>query len=295
MNSERDVLDGLRQRLPGVCEAHPLELHDRNADPGRQIQLSGVRLVLHLGSLGEELPEVVHVNDGVHDHIVDGPQEVQGREDVDDVGIHSHELADLAVLLQDPLRGQEHAAGEGEVDEHLLQDVQHRQRGLRRHGVLLELLHHIPVLAAFILLGGEVLDRLVVDQRIGQAVVQLVVVLGGGRPEPLAPQSDLDRGVAIQKEVEANENCQAGVPEVEHENQCDGQGLRQRGEKVQKHVLHGLLRRLDAAVHRADDVAHLLPQMPVQGQIVQVGEGLICDLDVRRLLDLDVDKRLRLL
>lgn len=80
---------------------------------------------------------------------------------------------------------------------------------------------------------------------------------------------------------------QLQVLKVEHEDERDRQRLHQGGDEIEHHILHRLLGRLD--------VAHLLPQVPVQGEAVQVAEGVLRDLDVGRLLHLDVNQALRLL
>lgn len=88
---------------------------------------------------------------------------------------------------------------------------------------------------------------------------------------------------------------QLQVLKVEHEDERDRQRLHQGGDEIEHHILHRLLGRLDATVHGAHHVAHLLPQVPVQGEAVQVAEGVLRDLDVGRLLHLDVNQALRLL
>mmetsp|Transcript_22314 Transcript_22314/g.63872 ORF Transcript_22314/g.63872 Transcript_22314/m.63872 type:complete len:341 (-) Transcript_22314:1062-2084(-) len=271
-NRKAHVLDGPGEGLLRISEADTAELDHRCARC-REIELRGVRLVLHLRGLGQELAEVVHIDDGVDDHVVDRSQEVQGCEHVDDIRVHGNEITKLSMVLQHTPCSDDHATREGEVDDDLLEDVENRQGCLRRHGILLEAFHHMPVLGAFVLLGGEVLDRLIINEGVRKAVVQLVVLLRRLGPEALPPKCDLNRRIDVQVQVQADEDGQAVVLEVEHENERDSDSLGKGRDEVQEDVLHRLLRCLDASVHRADHVAHLLPKVPVQGQAVQMRKG----------------------
>mmetsp|Transcript_7693 Transcript_7693/g.22566 ORF Transcript_7693/g.22566 Transcript_7693/m.22566 type:complete len:215 (-) Transcript_7693:106-750(-) len=115
------------------------------------------------------------------------------------------------------------------------------------------------------------------------------------RAEPLSPESQLDSGVGIEVQVHEDKYCKPQVVEVENEDEGHHNCFSDGWEEVEANVLHGLLGRRDATVHGLDDVPHLLAEVPVKGEAMQVPEGVVGDLDVRRLLHLDVDKRLQLL
>mmetsp|Transcript_73506 Transcript_73506/g.211005 ORF Transcript_73506/g.211005 Transcript_73506/m.211005 type:complete len:200 (+) Transcript_73506:1114-1713(+) len=199
------------------------------------------------------------------------------------------------MLLQHLLRSQDHAPAQGEVHDELLEDVEEGQRLLCGHRKLLELPNDAGVLLAFILLCREVLHRFVVHQRVQQAVVRLVVILRGGLAEPFSPKCDLDRGIAIQVQVETNKHSQACILELEDENQRHCNGLSQSGHEVQKAILHGVLGSRDTTVNRADYVAALLAHVPIHGEAVEMCEGRVRDFNVGSLLHLDVHQGLRFL
>mmetsp|Transcript_34230 Transcript_34230/g.92667 ORF Transcript_34230/g.92667 Transcript_34230/m.92667 type:complete len:242 (+) Transcript_34230:212-937(+) len=125
--------------------------------------------------------------------------------------------------------------------------------------------------------------------------MQLVVVLGRRGAETLPPQGDLDCQVNVQVQVKEDEHGEAKVLEVDGKNEVDHNSFHQRRHEVEADILHGLLCSLDAAVHRADDVPHLLPEVPVERHLVQVRKRPVRDLDVRGLLDPDVHQGLELL
>mmetsp|Transcript_58131 Transcript_58131/g.180071 ORF Transcript_58131/g.180071 Transcript_58131/m.180071 type:complete len:218 (-) Transcript_58131:1044-1697(-) len=117
---EGHVPQGTTHGLLAVVEADVPELHHGLSGPRRQVEGQRAGLVLHLRRLGQQLAEALHVDEGVDDHVVDCPEEVERREDVDDVRIHGNEVTQAAMVLEDARRGDDHAARHGEVHDNLL-------------------------------------------------------------------------------------------------------------------------------------------------------------------------------
>ena len=146
----------------------------------------------------EELRQVPQVDQGRDQGVVDRPEEVQGREEVDDPDVDRDEAADGGLSLVDGDGAERHGPPEAAAEDDLLADVEGRQGGLDLDGALLVARDLLGEAVALVGLGREVLDRFEVHEGIREAVVPGVVALVHGAPELLPPERQLDREARVE-------------------------------------------------------------------------------------------------
>ena len=82
---------------------------------------------------------------------------------------------------------------------------------------------------------------------------------------------------------------------MEGENEADHEALGEGRDEVEEAVLHEGVAGCDSPVHAPQDVPELLAKVPVEGELVEVVEGLLGELDEGGLGDPEVDEGLALL
>mmetsp|Transcript_16161 Transcript_16161/g.23733 ORF Transcript_16161/g.23733 Transcript_16161/m.23733 type:complete len:298 (-) Transcript_16161:368-1261(-) len=251
--------------------------------------------VYHIGLLGEEGRKIPHIHQGLDDGVVHAPQEVEGREEVDHVRVHRHKLPEVHLPPADGVHGDGQPSHQSGVHYGTLHAVEQGQGGLHADAVVLVLLHRFAEALQLVLLVREVLHRLVVDDAVRCLVVELVVVLVGCLPELAPPQRDVHGQKAINDHTTKRQQGNSPHFEVQRKDNANSQALRQRRHQVEEEVGDEGVGGLRAAVHAADDVPHLLLQVPLQAQVVQVRKCALGDLHVGLLLHLEVDDALSLL
>eukprot|EP00968_Pinguiococcus_pyrenoidosus_P026305 scaffold7067_cov245-Pinguiococcus_pyrenoidosus.AAC.18 len=279
---EGDVLE--RQAQAGV---RGIEGHLR--------QRLGVRGVEDVRLLGEELAQVLQIDPRCDDRVVDRPEEVQRREEIENPGVHRDEIADVhgAILNRD--RTEDEGSDQAGVQNQLLRDVQRGEARQDLHVEGLVVVHGVEEALDLIALVGEVLDGLVVHQRVGELVVPLVVRFVHPAPELLPPERELDRDDGIHEHRHEAEHGQGPVVEVRQEEDAHGEGLEDRGPQVQHSIAHERVAGRDATVRDADNFPQLLLQVPSETEAVHVIEGVLRQVHKRGLGNPQVGEALPLL
>ena len=162
-----------------VAEAHVLEAHRAAA----RHQRLGVGRVGDLAVLAEQREHLLHVDQRLLDLAVDDAEEVERDVELDHQRVDQHQVAERQ-RARDDADGrapdqQRHRRG----DDQALAEVEQRQRGLRLDRRLLEPLQVLVVARLLEPLVAEVLDRLVVEQRVERLGVGLRVLLVHRAPE----------------------------------------------------------------------------------------------------------------
>ena len=181
---EVDAVQDLAARV--VAEAHGLE-----ADPRpRHRERHRAGPVLHVLPLVEQAEQPLHVRERLLDLAVDHAEQEQRRGELQQVGVDEHEVADGELARHHAGGGAPHHRGDADRHGHGLAEVQHRERLLRLHARVLELAQVLVVARRLVRLVVEVLDRLVVEQRVDRALVGARVGLDRGAVEARAPFGD---------------------------------------------------------------------------------------------------------
>ena len=112
-----------------VGEGHVLEPDLAAGRPERR----RVGRVADLGAFAQQFEHGLHVGERALDLAVDEAEEVQWQEQLDQVGIDEHEIADRHGAVDDAVAGHDHRDGDAEGDDHALADVEEGQRGAALH------------------------------------------------------------------------------------------------------------------------------------------------------------------
>ena len=184
---EIDAVQDLAARV--VAEAHGFEADPRARH--RERHRSGP--VLHVAPLVEQPEQPLHVHQRLLELAVDHAEQEQRRRELEQIGVDEHEVAD-GELARHHARGRApHHRGDADRHGHGLAEVQHRERLLRHHARVLELAQALVVARRLVRLVVEVLDRLVVEQRVDRALVGARVGLDRGAEIARAPLGHRER------------------------------------------------------------------------------------------------------
>ena len=270
--------------LRDIGEMHVLEAHDAF----RHLERLGAWLVLDLGVALDDREHVVDIDQRLLDLAVEHAHEVQRDIELHQHGVDEHEAADGCATGDDVLRRQHHHDGHADGEDHRLSGIEHGERGIGLRRGLLVARHGAVVARGFPLLGAEIFDGLVVEERIhrlGVGVRVGIVHLPADRDPPLG------RLVGIGEIDHHHHEDDSGIEPVElpgeqaeHEHE-----LEDRREKREHHEARQLLDALAPALEHAGQAAGLALQVKAQGQAVHVLEGLQGELSHRMHGDLGED------
>ncbi len=166
-----------------VAEAHVVEDEFARA----RAELGGARRVLHLLRLAHEAEHLLHVGEALLDLAVGEAEEVQRHVELDEIGVHQHEVAHRHASRGDALRREAHHHRQADRDDRGLPGVQEVQ-GRFRPGVGPLVARQRGVVAPLLMrLVAEVLHRLVVQQAVDGLGVGVLVGRVHLPPEAQAP------------------------------------------------------------------------------------------------------------
>ncbi len=192
-----------RQRRPGghleaeavedrailvVAEHDVVEGYRRPADHQRR----GAGDILDLDPGVHQVKHLRHVDQPLADRAIDHAQQVERAEELEQIGVHEHQIAHGQLAAAPAPDRVGHGARHQRIGDQRLGDVEQAERGVgldrglgvsvRRAGVAL-------LLAVF---GAEIFDRLVVEQRVDRArqrspveIVHLAAQIGAPFGDPL--------------------------------------------------------------------------------------------------------------
>ncbi len=230
-----------------VGETHVLERQSRS----RGLQHGRSALVANFLLLLEQTPQAFDVRQRLLDLAVHHAEVVQRHCHLQQVGVHQHEVADAELADHHAMRRLPHQRGDADGDHRGLADVQHRQRLVALDVRFFHAPQALVVALGFVGLVVEVLDRLVIEQRIDRAGAGLGIGLDRGAIELRAPFGHRHRPGDIGDQHEQRDD---GEPDVVQQHQHD------------RHQHHLDDRRNDR----------------VQGPVQQVGNGAAATFDIAR-------------
>ncbi|MCY1282624.1 hypothetical protein D9M70_314660 [compost metagenome] len=268
---EVDAVEDFPPRV--VAEAHLLEAHPRAAGDQRH----GAGLVLHVLALVEQAEQALHVGQRLLHLAVHHAEDRQRRGQLQQVGVDQHQVAEGEGAVDHTGGGAPHHGGDAGRDHHGLAEVEQRQRLGRAHPGVFQMAQVLVVALGLVLLVVEVLDRLVVDQRIHRALVGAGVGLHRGAVEARAPLGHRHGPDAVGQQREQGDQGEAPVvgPDQHGGDQQHFQQGRHYGvEGPVEQVGDGAAAALDVARHAAGAAA----EVELQAERVQVAEHLQGDL-----------------
>ena len=125
-----------------------------------------IRLVLDLGIALEDMEHVVDVDHGLLDLAIEHAHEIQRDVELNQHRVDEHEIADRRPARRDIARDEQHQDRHADGEDHRLAGIEDRERGIGLRRGLLVAFHGAVVARGLPRLGAEILDRLVVEERI---------------------------------------------------------------------------------------------------------------------------------
>jgi hypothetical protein len=189
---EAQVLAGWARGFVG--EADVLEA-DGGIRAGQRLRTGRVA---HLAVFFHQHEHLVQVGQALLDLAVDHAQEVQRNVELDHEGVDHHQVAQRHAPFDHARGGAPQHQHQAHRDQRLLAGVEHAQRALALDGGLAVAVQAGVVALRLELLVVEVLDGLVVDERVDRAALRHRVELVHGLAELRAPFGHRDREADVQ-------------------------------------------------------------------------------------------------
>jgi len=136
--------------------------------------------------LRRPLQDVEHgldVDRGLFDLAIDHAHKVQRLIKLDHHGVDHDEIADGVAAVLDAVGAQHHRRRKPDREHRGLAGIEHGERRVRPHARGLVALHRTVVTLRLALLGGEILHRFVVEQRVDGLGVGVVVAVVHPAPD----------------------------------------------------------------------------------------------------------------
>jgi hypothetical protein len=250
----------------------------------------------------QQAEQLFHVGEGVADLPVNRAEEVEGDEELDQVGVDQHQVAQGHALVGHAPGRQAHHGGDAAGDDEGLAGVEPGERDLAGHRGILGLAQIVAQAFRFVILVVEILHRLVVEQAVHGAGVGGGVGLVHGAAVLEAPvgdqhgEGDVDRqghegdgaepGVVFDEQHAGHhEDFQQGGADVEQgevDEEADGAGApldvhRQAAGAAIQVEAQGL--GMQVPEHVVDDAAHGPLQDPGEQGVAQFGEGGVAEAE----------------
>ena len=258
-----------------VAEADIVEANRAAGRPARRRddERRRVRRVGDLAVLAEQREHLLQVDQRLLDLAVDHAEEVERDVELDHQRVDQHEVAERHRAGDDadgrPPDQQRDRGG----DDQALAEIEQRQRRLRLDRYLLEPLQVLVVAGLLEGLVREVLDRLVVEQRVEGLRVGLRVLLVHRPAEGGAPFGHGHREADVDEQRAEGDRREPAV-ELGRQQDDHHRDLDQRRQDVVDRVVEQRLDRARAALDVARDAAGLALEVEAQAELQQVLEGL---------------------
>jgi hypothetical protein len=233
--------------------------------------------VLDFLFLLEQREHALDVGQRLLDLAVDHAEVIERDGKLDQERVDEHEVAEAQPAGDDAGRRTPEQKGQARRDDAGLADVQHGERLQALDGGFLELHETAVVAGELVPLVAEILDRLVVQQRIDRARVSLGVGRVRRAVVTKAPLGDRERERDI--DDERRERDRGETPVVAHDQDAADEGdFEQRRQDRVDRPVEEVRRRRHPALDVARDAAGAPVEMKAQRECVQVLEHAQCDL-----------------
>ncbi len=255
-------------REPHILEPQMARCHGQGPCAGN---------ILDLGLALQNVEHLLDVDDRLFDLAIDHAHEIQRLVKLDHHGVDQDKIADCMSAVADPGRTHQHDRRETGRENDRLSGVEQGKRGISFDTGPLVALHRTVVALGFALLGPEIFDRFVVQERVDR----LGVRLGVGIIHPAANfDPPFGREVSVVHEDHDRDHGRKHIAPVELPHQHDHQqrNLDDGRRQLQDHHPHNDFDAGPAALQHARQSSGLALQMKAQRQLVHVDEGAIGQL-----------------
>ena len=245
----------------------------------------GVGLVDDLRGRVDQVEHGFHVDQALTDRAIDPAEHVQGAEELHQQAVDPHHVAGTEAALAPAPDGEDHRASHHRVGDQRLTDVEPGEADFVADRSAGEGADRFLVALRLPVLGAEILDRFVVEERIDGAADRPVVDLIHLPLDVRAPISDLAGEGDVDRDDGEGRSDETGA-ELDQENDTDrGELDHRRGDVEQQEIKH----HVDAfgpAFHDLGERAGSAFQVETQAEIVDVAEDLSGEPPRRILPDL---------
>ena len=227
-----------------------------------------------VGDLGrdvEQAEHALHADDGVADLAIGEAQHVERHVELQQEGVHGHEIAERHRALNDALARHQHHHGEAAGDDGALAYVEQRQRAAGTDRRRLVAPAADIVAARLMLFVAEVLHRLVVQQAVDRLGVGLGVGVVHATDELDAPFRQHDREQDVACDDAQRHRREAPVVEPPQDDGDQG-NLEQRRQDVESGEADQELHALGAALDDAAQSAGLALEMEAKAECMEMTE-----------------------
>ena len=260
---ETHILENASFRLVG--KTHSLE---GQAAFG-QGQGAGIRRVPDFRLALQQLENKIHVRQSVLDLAIDDAQKPQGNEQLQQKGVHQHQITDAHVAPGHPPGGEHHDESHAHGNDRPLGEIQQGHGSLTLHRPVFP----VPQLAVetvyLQLLIAEVLHRFIVDETVHGPAVGLRVQPVHVMAEIHAPLRDGEGHQGIDHHSAEGDKRKHRII-LGHQNPPHQQELHQHRKDTESHVVKDLGHGTGAPLQITADAAGLAFQVVAQGQTVQM-------------------------
>ena len=260
-----------RSGLRVVAEAHMFEAHGWRTR--RQHQVVGARAIGHFARTLEQRKHLVDVGQTLLDLAVEHAQEIERNIELDHERIDHDQITQRQPPAAHALGGAPQHGHEAGGDDELLPGVEQAQAELALHGCTPVFLEVLVVTAGLESLVVEVLDGLVIEQRIDGAAVRRRIELIHAAAEMRAPLGHRHGEGDVGRQRGQRDPEEGGIKaygqQAQHQRELDQRG-QDAVERIRDERMHGARATLDVARHAAG-----LPlQVEAQAEVVQVAKDL---------------------
>ena len=264
-NLDRDTLQDLAVRLIGKFDILEHNLARRH------LQRRSIGLVGDLGWLAQKAEHLAHVDQSLSDFAVNRAQKAQRQRDLHHIGVDHDEIANGELTLLHADRRHDHDPDQPGGDDHVLPDVQYRQRLPGAHGKTL-IGRHRPVIARrFTTLGVEIFHGFIVQQAVDRLLVCIGILIVHLPADRDPPFGDLERIGHIDRNRGQHDDHILPA-EIKREDHRDhGQFQDQRPDRKQ-HEAQQEIDALDAALDDPAQATRLAGDVIAHRKLVDMGE-----------------------
>ena len=260
------------QNLPVgiIAEIDIAELDRGLADVERR----RIRDIDDLGGGIDQVEHRRHVDQPLADRAIYHAEQVERAEQLHQQRVHEHQIADGELPPAPAPDGIGHCAGHHQVGDQRLADIEQRERVFgfdRRIGIGAR---GIAIALGLALLGGEIFDRLVIEQRIDRAGELLAIERVHRLAQMVAPVGDLagEDDIDRHHRHRCQHQSEAEIDPEDHQHRDEFE--HRRGNVEQQEIEHHV-DALGAALDHLGDLAGAAGEVEAQRQPVQLHEDVL--------------------
>ena len=252
-----------------IVEHHILEPHGAVGN----LQWLRPRLVDDLLLGVDQLEHRVHVDKSLADGPIDHAEHVERPKQLHQQRVDQYQVADRQVALLPAIDAERHRPDHRQIGDDGLADIEQAERIFRLYRGIGPVAHRLVIAFALAPLGGEIFDRLVVQEGVDRPADHPCVHVIHPRPERVSPVGHLAGEDDIDRDHRRGRRDQTKAELDLEDDQYRGQLDHRRSNIEQQEIEH----HVDALGPALDDLGNLAgaaAQMESQRQAVQMGEDI---------------------